>query len=296
MTRTLDTRCIDPLEGLAQASPVTRPLMRYHGGKFRLAPWIISHLPAHRIYTEAYGGAASVLLRKPRAYSEVYNDLSGEVVNLFRVLRNPAQARELVRLVKLTPYAREEFEESYILADDPIEQARRTLFRAGAGFGATAASGQWRTGFRSNVTRSGTIPAGDWQTYPDVLEAAIERLRGVVIEHMPALDLLAKYDHPDALHYVDPPYMAETRGRHSRKAYRHEMTDADHVELAGMLHALKGHVVLSGYPSPLYDSLYTGWQRYTRTDHADDSTARVEVLWVKSDAPPQPSLFETEAA
>lgn len=89
---------------------VVRPLLRYHGGKWRLAPWIISFFPDHRIYTEAYGGAASVLLRKKRSYAEVYNDLDGEIVNLFRVLRNPAQARELIRLVALTPFAREEFE------------------------------------------------------------------------------------------------------------------------------------------------------------------------------------------
>lgn len=275
-----------------EAGPVTRPLMRYHGGKWRAAHKIISHFPKHKTYTEAFGGAASILLSKPRAYSEVYNDLSGEIVNVFRVLRNPAQARELLRLVKLTPYAREEFELSYILADDPVEQARRTLFRAAAGHGAGAVSGQWRTGFRCNVTRPSTTPAEDWMNYPATLEAVIERLRGVVIENIPALELLPKYDTPATLHYVDPPYMHDTRGRWTSKAYRHEMSDADHIDLAAALHTLKGHVVLSGYVHPLYEELYAGWQRHTFIERADDATTRIEVLWIKPGAVVQPSLLE----
>jgi len=108
----------------------TRPVLRYHGGKWRLASWIISHFPPHRVYVEPFGGAASVLLRKPRSYAEVYNDMDGEIVNVFRVLRDPARARELERVLRLTPFAREEFELSYIRDEDPIEQARRTIVRA----------------------------------------------------------------------------------------------------------------------------------------------------------------------
>ena len=110
---------------------VSRPILRYHGGKWNLAPWIIRHFPSHRIYGEWYGGAGSVLLQKSRCYSEIYNDLDGEIVNVFRVFRNPAQGRELQRLLQRTPFSREEFEDTYHLScPDPVEGARRTIIRS----------------------------------------------------------------------------------------------------------------------------------------------------------------------
>lgn len=266
-------------------SSPTRPLLRYHGGKWRLAPWILSFFPEHRIYVEPYGGAASVLLRKRRSYSEVYNDLDGQIVNLFRVLRDPAQARELVRLVSLTPYARAEFDASYLLAEDPIEQARRTLFRSMAGFSTVGATGRWKTGFRGNVTKTGTTPAMDWQTFPTALGQIIERLRGVVIERELALVVIEKYDGPETLHYIDPPYPHSTRFlRWAGEAYGHEMSDDDHRVLAGRLHQVRGTVILSGYACELYDQeLYRDWFRYERPAHADGARDRVEVVWMNRD-------------
>lgn len=266
----------------------TRPVLRYHGGKWRLAPWITGFFPSHQTYVEPYGGGASVLLRKARSYAEVYNDLDGEVVNLFRVLRNPALARELVRQVRLTPYAREEHELSYLTDGDPVEQARRLLVRSFMGFGSDGI--KRKTGFRGNVLRTGTTPAGDWTGMPAVLEQTVERLRGVVIENLPALDVLAKYDHPAALHYVDPPYPHETRGDDNR--YRYEMKRADHVRLAEVLHQVKGYVVLSGYACEMYDhELYADWQRVERATHADGARDRVEVLWLKPGTVVQPELY-----
>lgn len=271
---------------------VTRPALRYHGGKFRLAQWIIEHLPTHRVYVEPYGGAASVLLRKQRSYAEVYNDLDGEIVNLFRVLRNPAQARELIRLVKLTPYARAEFDESYITAEDPIEQARRTMFRSLAGFSTTGATGRWRTGFRANVTRTGTSPARDWRNFPDALEAIVDRLRGVVIEHDDAAAVIARYDTPATLFYVDPPYPHSTRYvRWAGEAYAHEMSDDDHAQLAHILMGIAGMAVVSGYNCDLYESLYGDWQRVEHSAHADGAKDRIEVLWLSPKVKHQPGLF-----
>lgn len=265
--------------------------MRYHGGKWRLAPWIIEHFPPHKIYVEPFGGAASVLMQKPRSYAEVYNDLDGEVVNVFRVLRDPGQAAELERLLRLTPFAREEFVAAYEPSDNHVEQARRTIIKSFMGFGSAAIHTKTgmrsratlyhlpSTGFRSNSTRSGTTPAHDWKAYPDQIQAFVERLQGVVIENRDAIEVIRSHDQPDTLHYVDPPYPLGTRD--AGTDYRHEMTDDDHRELAEVLHSVKGMVVISGYPCNLYDEeLYPDWHRVERPHLADGARPRTEVLWL----------------
>lgn len=251
-----------------------------------LANWIIGHLPKHRVYVEPFGGAASVLLRKPRSYSEVYNDMDGEVVNLFRVARDHGD--ELRRALELTPFARDEFVESYATTTDPIEQARRTVARSFMGFGSN--SHNKKTGFRANSNRSGTTPAHDWRNYPQAFGDVIERLRGVVIENRDAAAVMLAHDSTETVHYVDPPYVAETRDKGAD--YRHEMTDADHEALAETLHKLTGAVVLSGYRNPIYDALYGGWQRIDRNSHADGARDRVESLWLSAQCPAM-GLFET---
>lgn len=262
-----------------------RPVMRYHGGKWRMAQWIIDHLPPHRIYVEPYGGAASVLLRKAPAFATVYNDLDGEVVNVFRVLRDRAAAAELERLLRLTPWARVEFEGSYEPAPDPIEQARRTLVRGFMGFGASSRR-QRRTGFRAAAYRDTATGAGDWAGYPDIIQAFTERLAGVCLECRPAEEVIAQQDGPETLFYVDPPYPASTRsslaGRVVRgEAYAHDMSDDNHRELAEVLRRIEGMAVLSGYPCDLYDrELYPDWHRIERASLADGGRARTEVLWI----------------
>lgn len=259
-------------------SQVTRPALRYHGGKFRLAPWILAHFPEHRVYVEPFGGGASVLLQKARSYAEVYNDLDSEVVNLFRVIREQGEA--LAQACELTPFARVEFAAAYEPSSDPLEQARRTVARSFMGFGSAGASGQV-TGFRSNSNRSGTTPAHDWMNYPDALRGIVQRLRGVIIEHRDALDVLRTFDAPETLFYVDPPYLHDTRNVRSRApAYRHEMTDDQHRQLGEALRSLSGMVVLSGYPHPLYDELFAGWDRIETAAHADGARPRTEALWL----------------
>lgn len=270
-------------------SAVTRPLLRWHGGKYLLAPWIISHLPHHRVYVEPFGGAASVLLRKRKSYGEVYNDLDHEVVNLFRVLRDDAAARSLLNALHLTPFARDEFAEAYQPADCIIERARRLIIRSFMGFGS---NGHFRTtGFRANSNRSGTTPAKDWANYADALPAIIERIKGVVVENRPAVAVMAAHDGPDTLHYVDPPYLPETRD--SGGNYFHEMSVTDHRELLAFLPTLSGSVVLSGYPASLYDEALSGWRRIERKALADGARPRVEVLWMNFACE---DLFRGEAA
>ncbi|HYE58985.1 MAG TPA: DNA adenine methylase [Rhodothermales bacterium] len=273
-------------------------MLRYHGGKWMLAPWIIAHFPPHRIYTEAYGGAGSVLMRKaPAPFLEVWNDLDSEIANLFRVLRDDEQNARLCWLLDRTEYGREQFRLSYEPSPDPVEQARRTVVRSFMGFGSDAASGT-RTGFRANGNRQTSHPASDWQNLPPSLAAVKHRLRGVEIENRPAIKVLLQHDEPRALHYVDPPYVHETRKAsmlRTGKGYRHEMTTEDHHALAQVLHGLEGMVVLSGYACPLYDEdLYAGWYRVERPALADQASPRTEVLWLNAAAMrglSQPSLF-----
>lgn len=237
-----------------------------------------------------YGGAASVLLRKPRAYAEVYNDLDDEVVNLFRVLRDEAMADRLTELVQLTPFARAEFQEAYEpITDDPVERARRLMIRSYMGFGSNAHAGQRRghrsTGFRKNTTRLGTTPATDWRSFPDGLPALVERLRGVVIEHRPALRVIEDHDGPETLIYADPPYVHATRSAvrwesENGLIYAHEMTDEDHQVLLDRLLTVEGMVVLSGYPCPLYEDKLAHWRRVEKETHADGAKKLTEVMWI----------------
>lgn len=260
----------------------TRPILRWHGGKWLLAAWVIQHFPPHRVYVEPFGGAASVLLRKPRSYAEIYNDLDDDVVNLFRVLRDADKARQLVAALQVTPFARVEFEQSYHQVDEPVERARRLVVRSFMGFGSNAHNYQNKSGFRANSNRSGTTPARDWANYPGVLPLAVERLSGVIIEHRDACDVMRAHDGAETLHYVDPPYVWETRTKALPASgyYAHEMDEDDHTRLLAALRDLAGMVVLSGYPSALYDDALTGWMRVERTALADGARKRTEVLWI----------------
>lgn len=244
-----------------------RPIIRYLGGKWRLANWIISHFSPHRIYVEPFGGGASVLLRKERAYAEVYNDIYKELYNLFKAMRD--QGIELKEKLRLTPFARDEFIEAYRPCDDPIEQARRTIIRS-------------YTGFRSDCKRSGTTAAHDWSNYPDKLELLIERLRGVVIENRDALKLIAQHDSPETLFYIDPPYVPSCRNYGS--FYRYEFNEMSHRKLASLLNNCQAKVIISGYQSPLYEELYYGWYQAERKTYADGNKKRIEKLWINYSA------------
>jgi DNA adenine methylase len=257
-----------------------RPIVRYHGGKWKLSQWILEYFPNHRVYVEPYGGGGSVLLRKIRSYAEVYNDLDGEIVNVFRVARD--QGEQLRQLLYLTPFSREDFVQSYTPTDDPLEQARRTITRAFLGYGSAAASGK-TTGFRANSNRSGTTPARDWKNYAEAFDTITARLRGVIIENRDALEVMAAHDSPQTLHYADPPYVAAARD--AGKDYRHEMSDADHIALAEFLKELKGMVIVSGYPSELYNDLYQGWARIDKASMADNRSERTECLWLSPNVP-----------
>ncbi len=260
--------------------PGDRPLIRWKGCKHKIAWWIIGLMPPHWCYAEPFGGGAGVLMRKPRSRSEVYNDLDGRLVNVFRVLRDPAMSERLEALIRLTPFARAEYELAFERADDPVEDARRTLALAFMGHGSDAASRQCRSGFRASAVHRKGGEAWDWAHYPDYIRGFTDRLRGVVIECSPAAKVFELQDSPKTLFYVDPPYTLASRTMHHGHEYKFEMTDADHIALAGVLHGLQGMVMLSGYASPLYDELYKGWRCVSRGTFANKARPRTECLWM----------------
>lgn len=278
-----------------------RPALRYLGGKWKLAPWIASQFPPHRTYVEPYGGGASVLLRKPRSRAEVYNDLDQDVVNYFRVLRDPEQAARLAELIELTPFARAEWAAAYEFTEEPVERARRLLVRSFMGFGSCASRIDRTTGWRTGQRLESSSASRDWSTYAEAIPALSARMKAVSLECRPALEVLAGYDGPETLFYVDPPYVHAARSpKRTRTApsngYAHELDDADHSALLDVLLELRGYVVLSGYSHPLYDDRLKGWARLVRDTHADGGRDRTEVLWLNPAAARADGLFSGAAA
>lgn len=260
---------------------VTRPALRYHGGKFRLAPWILQFFPPHGCYVEPFGGAAGVLLRKPRVYAEVYNDLDADIVNFFRVLRDPVLREDLVQACRLTPYARDEFDAAYLPTDDQLERARRTCVRAAMGFGSAGAT-KATTGFRTDTRRKYGTAQHNWADYPSAIASIGERFSGVLIENRDALEVIESHDGPDTLHFIDPPYVHETRSMRNKGGYRHELDDAGHHRLLDALQAVDGMVVLCGYESAVYAAL-RGWEQHStsaRISGGRGTSLRTEVVWL----------------
>jgi DNA adenine methylase len=242
---------------------------------------IIAHFPAHQTYVEPFGGAASVLLNKPPAPVEIYNDLDQRITRLFRVLRDHGE--EFRRLVTLTPYSEAEFDAARQPAENEIEQARRDFIRWRLSLGGRGDS----FSFTLHRVRRGMadVVSGYLSTIDEQLPLIIERLRRVEIVSRPAIDVIRTWDSPETLFYCDPPYVHETRHEGSRDVYGVEMTEAGHRELAAVLQACKGKVVLSGYPSPLYEELYHSWRTVTFdiANHAAGGRTKArkqEVLWL----------------
>lgn len=268
---------------------VRRPALRYFGGKWRLAPWIISHLPPHLCYVEPFGGAMSVLLRKEPSYIEVYNDLDGEVVSFFRVLRE--RPEELLRAIELTPFSREEVARAHEAPpgdlppepDDELERARRLYIRSWQTRGGPRT--QWKAGWRfQRRNNRGKLAIDDWNDTGH-LEAVVARLKRVQIEHGDWREVVERYDAARTLFLCDPPYLPETRSeRWSLKAYGCEMTPAEHAELGEMLREIDGMAVVCGYASPLYAQVFEGWRVVMKRSQTDVNTIATECLWISPKA------------
>lgn len=254
-----------------------RSVLKYPGAKWRIADWIIDHMPDHKSYLEPFFGSGAVFFRKPPSRIETINDIDGEVVNLFRCIReNPSK---LEQLIATTPYARSEYQDAFIerKITEPYERARRLLLQTWQGHGFRA---YCRSGWKNDIAgREYAYAVQYWNRLPAWISQVCERLKEAQIECMPAVDLIQRFNRPNVLIYADPPYLLSTRKM--KKQYANEMTDQDHKQLLGALKAHRGPVLLSGYASELYDSSLATWRRYTLETTAEKGMHRTEVLWVK---------------
>ncbi len=255
----------------------------WYGGKYNHLNWLLPLLPKTHHYCEPFGGSAAVLLNRDPSSVETYNDLDGEVVNFFRVLRD--QKERLIEVLGLTPFSREEF---YWAINDigphlsDLERARRFFIRARqvrTGLAQKASLGRWAN--CKNTSRSGMSGViSRWLGSVEGLGGIAERLLRVQIENRPALELIKLYDSEGTLFYCDPPYPHESRG--DANAYGYEMTILEHEELASLLHTVKGKVAVSGYKCELMDRLYGDWKFVEAPEKLCHSVKqpRTEVLWM----------------
>ncbi len=227
-----------------------------------------------------------MLNRKPSPV-ETYNDLDGEVVNFFKVLRN--EKEKLIEAIGLTPFSREEFALACELRPSlsAFERARRFYIRARqvrTGLAQTASLGRWA--YCKNTSRRGMSGViSRWLGGLESLADIAERLLRVQIENRPAVEIIKLYDSPQTLFYCDPPYIHETRG--DAKAYSNEMNDQDHEELAWVLNSVQGFAAVSNYDCRFMNLLYPAkrWLKTTGLKKTIHSTKdkRAESLWTNYD-------------
>jgi DNA adenine methylase len=270
----------------------------WYGGKYSHLDWLLPLLPKCHHYCEPFAGSAAVLLNRHPSPVETYNDLDGEVCNFFRVLRE--QKESLVEAIGLTPFSREEFALACQLNMDlsPLERARRFYIRARqvrTGLAQTASIGRWAN--CKDTSRSGMSGViSRWLGGVEMLPNIAERLLRVQIENRPAVEVIRLYDSPDTLFYCDPPYVHSTRG--DSNAYKYEMKDPEHTDLAAVLNHVKGMVAISNYDCELMDQLYPSgrWTKIVCPDTTNHSTKgkRTEVLWVNYDVRKLTGMFNEE--
>lgn len=276
-------------------------VIRYAGGKARLAAWIADHLPppgSYAAFVDVFGGAANVLLEVMRRHAAagidvlfVYNDADQELVNFFRVIREPEMRRELLALLRWTPYSRQQFQECLEVPppDDPVRRAWRFFTVTQQSFSGVPA----RPGQAGRWAYDIAAPTGvrRWLNAQARLERFGEAFRRVQIECLDFAEVLRRYAAPGVLVYCDPPYPHETRTDNAM--YRVEMPAVRHRELAERLAAYPGMAAVSGYRCPNYDAWFADWERYdrdatcsmshigsTRGTKGHVKPRRVESLWL----------------
>ncbi len=247
-------------------------ILKYPGSKWRIANWIISHFPEHKVYLEPFFGSGACFFNKVPAYIETINDLDGDIVNLFKVCREHPQ--ELAQLINLTPFSRDEFIACYETLDNPVERARRTIVRYHQSFGTSNSS---KNSWRNVQTYGGPRCATMWNYLPDTILQICVRLKDAQIENTDALSLIERYNDENTLIYCDPPYLRNLR---KKNMYAVEMADKDHIRLLEILKSSKSKIILSGYDNELYNEALKDWYTDQKETTAQMGLPRTEKLWM----------------
>jgi len=254
-----------------------RQVLKYPGSKWNVAKELINILPAHKSYVEPYFGSGALFFTKKPAAIETINDLDNEVINLFSCIKEDAQ--QLARLVAVTPYSREVYDSQYEPTKeytDNFERAAGFLIKCWQGQGFR--TNQYMAGWKSDVQgRESMYSLWNWYRLPAWILEIAERLRMVQIENRPALEVIRRFDYPDVLQYLDPPYMPSVR---AGKQYSHEMNEEAHEELLQTIVKSKAKIIISGYDNPLYNSYLSGWEKLSFKGNAQYGKERTEVCWM----------------
>lgn len=249
-----------------------KPMLKYPGGKWRIAEWIIAHFPEHKVYCEPFFGSGAVFFKKQPSYIETINDIDGDIVNLFRVCRESPE--ELSYLLKLTPFSRDEFIACHERINNPIEQARRTLVRYHQSFGTSNSS---KRSWRNVQTYGGPRCSTMWNYLPENTMEVYERIKDAQIENIDAIELIRRYNDEKTLIYCDPPYLQNLR---KKSMYRYETTDEYHERLLAAIKESKSMIVLSGYDNEMYNTALKEWLTDEKETTAQMGLPRKEKLWM----------------
>lgn len=268
-------------------------VLKYPGSKWKIANWIVSHIPEHHSYVEPFFGSGAVLFNKVPSAIETINDLDWDVCNLYHCIRKDSQ--RLASIVAMTPYSRSEYDDTFKLDMDdlmcnidPFKKAVRFLIQCWQGHGFR--TNGYKVGWKNDVQgRENMYAVYNWYRLPEWIIGIVDRLKQVQIENRPATEVIKRFWYPNVFLYLDPPYVLGTR---TAKQYKHEMTDQDHVELLELILQFPGKVMISGYENDLYNRYLCEWIKKSAKGYAEYYGAnRQEVVWMNYDPPGQMQMF-----
>ena len=253
-----------------------KAVLKYPGAKNRLAPWICNYVPLHRNYVEPFFGSGAVVFNKEPAYLEIINDIDGDIVNYFRIIRE--RGDELIKKIRLTPYSREEYNAQYLSCEtNELERARRFAIKCWMGFGC---GNRYKNGYRRGIGETSPNPAKAWNELPNTILKATERLKNAQIESVDAIKLISEMKGNSTFIYCDPPYLMETRKRY---LYNYEMDDIEHEKLLDVVTKSDCKIMISGYDNDLYNEILYKWNKVQKRTCAECGVTRIETLWMNYD-------------